>query len=185
MQGLSNREVEVYEMIGQGLTIQQIATRLHLSPKTIETHREKIKQKLNVKQQRRVESPRRSVGARTRLVSRRARRRATGGDIKFIQTCLVVRASRLPWLAVRGLSPLPRFGAATAPWPQKSAQSRRQNFTPKKLPVQSSCGRGSDLTAVSIHGPKHDCITHGIAAARRAPIANGSHASHLPPATRA
>jgi DNA-binding NarL/FixJ family response regulator len=47
--GLSNREVEVYEMIGQGLTVQQMATRLHLSPKTIETHREKIKQKLNVK----------------------------------------------------------------------------------------------------------------------------------------
>jgi DNA-binding NarL/FixJ family response regulator len=48
VQGFSNRELEVYEMIGQGLTIQQIAGRLHLSPKTIETHREKIKQKLNV-----------------------------------------------------------------------------------------------------------------------------------------
>jgi DNA-binding NarL/FixJ family response regulator len=48
VQGFSNRELEVYEMIGQGLTVQQIATRLHLSPKTIETHREKIKQKLNV-----------------------------------------------------------------------------------------------------------------------------------------
>ena len=47
--GLSNREVEVYEMIGQGLTVQLMAARLHLSPKTIETHREKIKQKLNVK----------------------------------------------------------------------------------------------------------------------------------------
>ena len=49
VQGLSNRELEVYEMIGQGLTIQQIAMRLHLSPKTVETHREKIKQKLNLK----------------------------------------------------------------------------------------------------------------------------------------
>jgi DNA-binding NarL/FixJ family response regulator len=47
--GLSNRELEVYEMIGQGLTIQQIAGRLHLSPKTVETHREKVKQKLNLK----------------------------------------------------------------------------------------------------------------------------------------
>ena len=47
--GLSNRELEVYEMIGQGLTIQQIAARLHLSPKTVETHREKVKQKLNLK----------------------------------------------------------------------------------------------------------------------------------------
>lgn len=49
VQGLSNRELEVYEMIGQGITIQQIAARLHLSPKTVETHREKIKQKLNLK----------------------------------------------------------------------------------------------------------------------------------------
>jgi DNA-binding NarL/FixJ family response regulator len=49
VQGLSNRELEVYEMIGGGLTIQQIAGRLHLSPKTVETHREKIKQKLNLK----------------------------------------------------------------------------------------------------------------------------------------
>lgn len=46
--GFSNRELEVYEMIGQGLTIQQIASRLHLSPKTVETHREKIKHRLNV-----------------------------------------------------------------------------------------------------------------------------------------
>jgi DNA-binding NarL/FixJ family response regulator len=49
VKSLSNREIQVYEMIGQGLTIQQIATRLHLSPKTVETHREKIKQKLNLK----------------------------------------------------------------------------------------------------------------------------------------
>ncbi len=49
IQTLSNREVEVYDMIGQGLTVQQIAVRLHLSPKTVETHREKIKQKLNLK----------------------------------------------------------------------------------------------------------------------------------------
>jgi len=45
---LSNRELEVFEMIGQGLTTKQIAERLHLSPKTIETHREKIKTKLNL-----------------------------------------------------------------------------------------------------------------------------------------
>jgi DNA-binding NarL/FixJ family response regulator len=44
--GLSNRELEVFELIGQGMTTKQIAGRLHLSPKTIETHREKIKGKL-------------------------------------------------------------------------------------------------------------------------------------------
>lgn len=47
--GLSNRELEVFEHIGQGLTTKQIARKLHLSPKTIETHREKIKSKLNLK----------------------------------------------------------------------------------------------------------------------------------------
>jgi DNA-binding NarL/FixJ family response regulator len=49
IQTLSNREIEVFEMIGQGLTTLQIARRLELSPKTIETHREKLKQKLNLK----------------------------------------------------------------------------------------------------------------------------------------
>jgi DNA-binding NarL/FixJ family response regulator len=49
LQSLSNREIEVFEMIGQGLTTMQIARRLELSPKTVETHREKIKQKLNLK----------------------------------------------------------------------------------------------------------------------------------------
>ena len=49
LQILSNRELEVFEMIGQGLTTLQIARRLELSPKTIETHREKIKKKLSLK----------------------------------------------------------------------------------------------------------------------------------------
>lgn len=49
IESLSNRELEVFEMIGQGLTTQQIAGKLQLSPKTIETHRKKIKDKLNVK----------------------------------------------------------------------------------------------------------------------------------------
>jgi DNA-binding NarL/FixJ family response regulator len=46
---LSNREMEVFEMIGGGLSTQQIASRLQLSPKTVETHRDRIKTKLNVK----------------------------------------------------------------------------------------------------------------------------------------
>jgi DNA-binding NarL/FixJ family response regulator len=45
---LSNRELEVFDMIGQGLSTKQIASKLHLSHKTIETHREKIKSKLNL-----------------------------------------------------------------------------------------------------------------------------------------
>jgi DNA-binding NarL/FixJ family response regulator len=46
---LSNREMEVFEMIGDGLSTLQIASRLQLSPKTVETHRDRIKTKLNVK----------------------------------------------------------------------------------------------------------------------------------------
>ncbi len=45
---LSNRELEVFEMIGRGMATKQIAARLGLSPKTIETYREHIKQKLNL-----------------------------------------------------------------------------------------------------------------------------------------
>lgn len=45
---LTDRELEVFEMIGRGLTTRQIAERLYLSPKTVEFHRDKIKQKLNV-----------------------------------------------------------------------------------------------------------------------------------------
>lgn len=45
---LSDRELEVFGQIGQGMTTRQIAERLHLSPKTIETHRENIKKKLSL-----------------------------------------------------------------------------------------------------------------------------------------
>lgn len=45
---LSNRELEVFEMIGHGMNTQQIAGKLGLSPRTIETHRKKIKTKLNL-----------------------------------------------------------------------------------------------------------------------------------------
>jgi DNA-binding NarL/FixJ family response regulator len=48
VQSLSDRELEVFQQIGRGLTTRQIAEKLHLSPKTIETHREHIKTKLNV-----------------------------------------------------------------------------------------------------------------------------------------
>jgi DNA-binding NarL/FixJ family response regulator len=46
---LTDREIEVFELIGQGLTVRQIAAKLDLSPKTIETHREHIKEKMNLK----------------------------------------------------------------------------------------------------------------------------------------
>ena len=46
---LSDRELEVFRMIGAGSTIKEIARQLHLSSKTIEYHREHIKQKLDLK----------------------------------------------------------------------------------------------------------------------------------------
>jgi len=46
---LSDRELEVFEMIGQGMSSRQIADALHLSIKTIVTHREHIKDKLGLK----------------------------------------------------------------------------------------------------------------------------------------
>ncbi|HVV99872.1 MAG TPA: LuxR C-terminal-related transcriptional regulator, partial [Planctomycetaceae bacterium] len=46
---LSDRELEVFELIGQGLTTREIAKKLHLSIKTIETYRENVKSKLDLK----------------------------------------------------------------------------------------------------------------------------------------
>jgi DNA-binding NarL/FixJ family response regulator len=46
---LSDRELEVLEKLGQGLTTREIAEDLHLSPKTVETHRAHIKEKLKLK----------------------------------------------------------------------------------------------------------------------------------------
>lgn len=45
---LSDRELEVLEMLGKGLGTSQIADKLCLSVKTIETYREHLKQKLNL-----------------------------------------------------------------------------------------------------------------------------------------
>lgn len=45
---LSDRELEVLEMLGKGLGTSQIAEKLCLSVKTIETYREHLKQKLNL-----------------------------------------------------------------------------------------------------------------------------------------
>ncbi|MFO1092224.1 MAG: response regulator transcription factor [Planctomycetaceae bacterium] len=46
LQSLSDRELEVFEMIGRGQSTKQIAAQLDLSRKTVETYREHIKSKL-------------------------------------------------------------------------------------------------------------------------------------------
>ena len=45
---LSDREFEVFELIGQGLQTREIASKLNLSVKTIDAHREHIKHKLKL-----------------------------------------------------------------------------------------------------------------------------------------
>lgn len=48
LEGLSDRELEVFQLIGQGKTMKQIGDELHLSPKTVEVHRSRIREKLKI-----------------------------------------------------------------------------------------------------------------------------------------
>lgn len=45
---LSNRELQVFDLIGRGVSTSQMAERLNLSTKTIETHQAHIKKKLGL-----------------------------------------------------------------------------------------------------------------------------------------
>ncbi|MCA9110772.1 MAG: response regulator transcription factor [Planctomycetaceae bacterium] len=45
---LTDRELQVFERIGAGHTVKEIANALSLSPKTIETYRDRIRKKLNL-----------------------------------------------------------------------------------------------------------------------------------------
>ena len=45
---LTDREFEVFHLLGQGRTTREIADQLHLSPKTVEVHRLHIKRKLQL-----------------------------------------------------------------------------------------------------------------------------------------
>ena len=45
---LTDRELEVFELLGRGLATRQIAEQLHLSVKTVEAYREHIKDKLKL-----------------------------------------------------------------------------------------------------------------------------------------
>jgi DNA-binding NarL/FixJ family response regulator len=49
LETLSDRELEVFELIGNGLNTAAIATRLGVSVKTVETYRSNIKAKLDLK----------------------------------------------------------------------------------------------------------------------------------------
>jgi DNA-binding NarL/FixJ family response regulator len=45
---LTDRELEAFELLGRGHTTQMIATKMHVSPKTVETYRARIKEKLGL-----------------------------------------------------------------------------------------------------------------------------------------
>jgi DNA-binding NarL/FixJ family response regulator len=48
LEALADRELEVFHLIGQGVRTTTIAERLHLSVKTVETYRDRIRQKLDL-----------------------------------------------------------------------------------------------------------------------------------------
>ncbi len=48
IEGLADRELEVFQMIGRGLNTRQIAQELRIGTKTVETYRTRIKEKLNI-----------------------------------------------------------------------------------------------------------------------------------------
>jgi DNA-binding NarL/FixJ family response regulator len=49
LETLSDRELEVLDLLGSGLNTSEIAVRLNLSKKTIQSHRERLKAKLRLK----------------------------------------------------------------------------------------------------------------------------------------
>jgi DNA-binding NarL/FixJ family response regulator len=49
LMNLTDRELEVFQLIGQGRSTRAIAEQLHLSVHTIESHRENIRSKLNLR----------------------------------------------------------------------------------------------------------------------------------------
>lgn len=51
---LTDREFEIFELIGRGREVSEISEALGVSPKTVETHRTNIKQKLKLKNARQV-----------------------------------------------------------------------------------------------------------------------------------
>jgi DNA-binding NarL/FixJ family response regulator len=49
LSALSDREFEVFQLVGEGLTTREIGSRLNISGKTVETHRLSIREKLGLK----------------------------------------------------------------------------------------------------------------------------------------
>ncbi len=48
LEQLGDRELETFVLLGQGLTTQEIAQRMHVSHKTVDTYRTRVKEKLQL-----------------------------------------------------------------------------------------------------------------------------------------
>ena len=48
LEQLTDRELQVFELIGRGLSTREIAQQLHIDNKTVDTYRARIKEKLKV-----------------------------------------------------------------------------------------------------------------------------------------
>ncbi|HTL17375.1 MAG TPA: LuxR C-terminal-related transcriptional regulator, partial [Patescibacteria group bacterium] len=48
LDSLTDRELQVFELIGQGFNTREISGRLHIDMKTVETYRLRIREKLNL-----------------------------------------------------------------------------------------------------------------------------------------
>jgi DNA-binding NarL/FixJ family response regulator len=48
LRGLSDREMQVFQLLGEGVPTRGVAERLNLSIKTVESYRENLKIKLNL-----------------------------------------------------------------------------------------------------------------------------------------
>ena len=49
---MADRELQVFKLIGEGFSTRQIAERLHVGAGTVETYRDRIKEKLRLKDAR-------------------------------------------------------------------------------------------------------------------------------------
>jgi DNA-binding NarL/FixJ family response regulator len=83
LKGLSDRELQVFSLIGRGFGASRLARKLHLSVKTIETHQSHIKEKLGLRSAAElsenasrwmVESARRNLWLRKRMRSKKQNR---------------------------------------------------------------------------------------------------------------
>jgi len=45
---LSKRELQIFSLIGCGFSTKEIAGKLHVSPKTVDAHRDRIKRKIGI-----------------------------------------------------------------------------------------------------------------------------------------